>query len=161
MGRELLVDLLLLAGLLLLAVRLRRENRVSATTILFLPAVMLAFMLTRRVLVSGLTGALDVFAAGLAGAFAGLVVATHSYVRVEPERGFIVVRATLGSLMIWPGCAAVYVLGRRMPAMMDNDALGERLDGIFFMFFAALVIAERGWLYHAYRDAATQERRAK
>jgi hypothetical protein len=47
---------------------------------------------------------------------------------------------------------ALYVLGRRLAAAWSDGAISERLDGIFMIFIAALVITERGWLYHAYRQ---------
>lgn len=152
MGQEPLFDLLLVAGVALLASRLRQENRVRAATILFLPGIMLTFVLLQRTLVIGTAGTLGASIAGLAGVFAGLVVATRSYVRVEPEIGTIVVRATVGSLALWPGAVALYILGRRLLAVLGDGAISERLDGIFMIFVAALVIAERGWLYHAYRQ---------
>lgn len=152
MGKEPLFDLLLVAGVALLASRLRQENRVRAATILFLPGIMFTFVLLQRAVVIGTAGAVGAFVAGLAGVFAGLVVATRSYVRVEPEIGTIVVRATLGSLLLWPGVVALYVLGRRLSTVLSDGALLERLDGVFMIFIAALVITERGWLYHAYRQ---------
>ena len=153
MGQGPLFDVVVMAGAALLAWRLRREHHSSAATFLFLPAVMLAFILARRELVIGAAGTLGAPAA-LAGVLAGLVVATRSFVRVELTTGSIVVRATATSLLLWPGTLAIYVLGRRAALWLRGGEAIERLDGVFLVFVVALVLAERGWLYHAYRHAA-------
>ena len=124
MGQEPLFDLVVIAGAALLAWRLRREHRASAATFLFLPAVMLAFLLARREPVVGAAGTLGAPAA-LAGVLAGLVVATRSFVRVEPTTGSIVVRATPISLLLWPGTLAIYMLGRRV-ALWLHAGGGDR-----------------------------------
>lgn len=160
MGREPLLDLLVIAGAAWLAVRLRRERRFSAATALFLPAAMLGLILVRRELVSGAAGAISALAA-LAGVFAGLIVATRSYQRVEQDAGTIVVRATRTTLLIWPGTIALYVLGRRAAPWFLGGRSFAGLDGVFIVFVVALIVAERGWLYHAYRDAVASERRPR
>ena len=158
MGREPVFDVALFAGVAVLAWRLRREQRVSTATILFLPALMLTFALLQRTLVVEAAGLLGAPAA-LAGALAGLVVATRSWVRVESSTGVIVVRGTLMSLLLWPGTIAFYVLGRRAVLWFREGAALERLDGAFLVFVVALMLAERGWLYNAYRHAAPPARR--
>lgn len=152
MGREPLFALLLLMGVGLLAWRLRRENRVSTTTILFLPAIMVTFVLLQRARVVETAGGLGVPAA-LAGVLAGLLVATRSWVRVELSTGGIVVRGTPLSLFLWPGTIAFSILGRRAIIWLRDGAALERLDGAFLVFIVALLLTERGWRYSAYRNA--------
>lgn len=152
MGREPFFDLLLLMGVGLLAWRLRGEHRVSTATILFLPAIMVTFVLLQRALVVETAGFLGVPAA-LAGVLAGLVVATRSWVRVEPSTGAIVVRGTPLSLLLWPGSIALYILGRRAFTWLREGVALERLDGAFLVFLVALLLTERGWLYSASRNA--------
>ena len=152
MGREPFFDLLLLVGVGLLAWRLRRENRVSIATILFLPAIMVTFVLLQRALVVETAGVLGAPAA-LAGVLAGLVVATRSWVRVELSTGALVVRGTPLSLLLWPGTIAFYILGRRAFIWLHDGAALERLDGAFLVFIVALLLTERGWLYYAHRHA--------
>jgi len=114
MGREPAFDVVLIMGVAVLAWRLRRENRVSTATILFIPAIMLTFLLLQRAFVVEAAGAWGAPAA-LAGVLAGLVVATRSWVRVEPSTGAIIVRGTLVSLLLWPGTIACYLLGLCWP----------------------------------------------
>jgi len=149
--------MVLVMGVALLAWRLRRENRVSTATILFLPAIMLTFLLLQRALVVEAAG--WGAPAALAGVLAGLVVATRSWVRVEPSTGAIVVRGTLVSLLLWPGAIAFYLLGRRAAIWFREGATLERLDGAFLVFIDALLLAERGWQYHAYRHAVLPAQR--
>lgn len=160
MGREPAFDVVLIMGVAVLAWRLRRENRVSTATILFIPAIMLTFILLQRAFVVEAAGALGAPAA-LAGVLAGLVVATRSWVRVEPSTGAIVVRGTLVSLLLWPGTIVCYLLGRRAAIWFREGAMLERLDGAFLVFIVALLLAERGWQYHAYRHAVLPARRIR
>lgn len=153
MGRDSRVEVYVLVGVLWLAWSLRRERRLSVATLLVLPAIMLAFILAQRERLVGAGGTPGALAA-LAGVLAGLVVATRSCVRVEPATGTVVVRGTPASLLLWPGMLALYALGRRAALWLRAEEVPGRLDGPFLMFIVALVLAERGWLYHAYRRAA-------
>lgn len=153
-GRVPLFEVYVLVGVGWLAWRLRQEHRFTTTTFLLLPAVMAAFLVMQRERVAEAAGALAAPAA-LAGVLAGLVVATRSYVRVEATTGTVVVRGTPLSLLLWPGVLALFVLGRRVARWLDAGDVSERLDGTFLVFVVALVLAERGWLYHAYRHAVT------
>jgi hypothetical protein len=112
----------------------------------------------QRDLITGATGTIAPLAA-LLGLLGGLVVATRSYVRVEPSTGAIVVRATWTSLLVWPGALALYLLARRGLLWAELPGLVEGLDGLFLIGVAALLLAERGWLYYAYRHAIAPAQR--
>jgi CDP-diglyceride synthetase len=158
MARGALFDLLVVAGVLWLAARSRHEQRRHVATVLLLPVGFLAILLVRRDLIVTAAGAAAPVAA-LIGLLVGLLVATRSYVRVEPRSGTIVVRATRAVLLLWPGTVGLYVLARRGALWLDAEASVERLDGAFLLFVAALVAAERGWLYHAYRQVGAPTER--
>ena len=71
--------------------------------------------------------------------------------RTEVSIGSVVVRATRLGLLPWPGTLALYVLAHRGVLWLEAKLPLERIDGSFLLFAAALIGAERGWLYHAYR----------
>lgn len=153
MGREIAFEAVLLGGVALLAWRLRREIRLNSVTLLFLPIVVAIVVVMQRDLIAVATGRVAPLAA-----LVGLV-ATRSYARIEPSTGAIVLRATWPSLLVWPGIVALYLLGRRALLWLGSPARVEGLDGLFLIGVAALLLAERGWLYHVYRHAIAPAQR--
>lgn len=158
MARGILFELFLLAGVALLAWRLRREIRLNSATLLMIPIVIGVVIVMQRAMIAEATGPVAPLAA-LLGLLAGLVVATRSYVRVEPSTGMVVVRATWLSLLVWPGMLAFYLIGRRVLFWLGAETTAEVLDGAFLIGVAALLLAERGWLFYAYRHAVSPAQR--
>ena len=158
MGGGIAFELVLLGGVALLAWRLRREIRLRSATLLVIPIAIGAIIVMQREMIAAATGLIGPLAA-LLGLLAGLVVATRSYVRVEPGVGAVVVRATWLSLLVWPGTLALYLIGRRALVWSGAETVAEALDGAFLIGVATLLLAERGWLFYAYRHAVAPAQR--
>ena len=152
MGTNLTFDAVILAGVLWLALRALREQRVPVATIWALPGLML------------LLGAfqLQIFAARplsnasalVAGLLSGLAVGALTYRRADRRAGVVVTRGTPLSVLVWPGVVALAILAQYALRGRIGPATAQLLNTAPLAFVVGNLTGQRAYLFWRFQRAA-------
>ena len=151
MGTNPTFDAVILAGVLWLALRALREQRVPVATIWMLPGLMLLLGASQLRIFA--THPLSNASALVAGLLSGLAVGALTYRRADRRAGVVVTRGTPLSALVWPGSVALALLAQYALRGRIGADTGELLNTALLAFAVGNVASQRAYLHWRFQRA--------